>query len=134
MVVELFGSSAEEFLSVFIGYLTLAIDIMAVIIVGIIITIAFITSLKILKKRTAERTTAPETVRLELARGVLLVFDFVVASDILKTILVPSMTELTLLAVIVGIRIVLSWSLSKELDRHKEHLRQQGNSTVEASL
>ena len=114
MVVELFGSSAEEFLSVFIGYLTLAIDIMAVIIVGIILTIAFITSLKILKKRTAERTTAAETVRLELARGVLLVFDFVVASDILKTILVPSMTELTLLAVIVGIRIVLSWSLSKE--------------------
>jgi uncharacterized membrane protein len=48
----------------------------------------------------------------------LLALDFEVGSDILKTILVPSVTELTILAVIVGIRIVLSWSLSKEIDRH----------------
>jgi hypothetical protein len=31
---------------------------------------------------------------------------------------VPSVTELTILAVVVGIRIVLSWSLSKEINRH----------------
>jgi uncharacterized membrane protein len=41
-----------------------------------------------------------------------------VGSDILKTILVPSANELSILAVIVGIRIVLSWSLSKEVNRH----------------
>ena len=120
---EPFGST-EEFLSVFIGYLTFAIEIMAAIIVGIIITIAFISALKILRKPTTERTLAAETVRLGLARGLLLVLDFVVASDILKTILVPSITELTLLAFIVAIRIALSWSLSKELDRHNDHLKQ----------
>ena len=65
-----------------------------------------------------------ETVRLSLARSLLLVLDFVVASDILKTILVPSLNELTLLAFIVAIRIALSWSLSKELDRHNDHLKQ----------
>ena len=97
---------------------------MAAIIVGIIITIAFISALRLLRKPTPERTLAAETVRLGLARGLLLVLDFVVASDILKTILVPSMTELSLLAVIVGIRIVLGWSLAKELDRHKDHLKQ----------
>jgi uncharacterized membrane protein len=59
-----------------------------------------------------------ETIRLRLARGMLLVLDFEVGSDILKTILVPSVTELTILAVIIGIRIVLSWSLSKEIARH----------------
>jgi len=118
-----FGST-EEFLSVFIGYLTFAIDIMAAIIVGIIITIAFISALRLLRKPTTERTLAAETVRLGLARGLLLVLDFVVASDILKTILVPSITELSLLAVIVGIRIVLGWSLAKELDRHNDHLKQ----------
>lgn len=48
----------------------------------------------------------------------LLALDFEVGSDILKTILVPSVTELTILSVIVGIRIVLSWSLLKEIDRH----------------
>lgn len=118
----LFGST-EEFLSVFIGYLTLAIDIMAAIIIGITITIAFISALKLLRKPTNERTLAAETVRLGLARSLLLVLDFVVASDILKTILVPSITELSLLAVIVGIRIALGWSLSKELDRHNDHLK-----------
>ena len=120
---ELFGST-EEFFSIFISYLTLAIEIMAAIIIAITITIAFISALKILRKSTNERTLAAETVRLGLARSLLLVLDFVVASDILKTILVPSLNELTLLAFIVAIRIALSWSLSKELDRHNDHLNQ----------
>ena len=120
---ELFGST-EEFFSIFISYLTLAIEIMAAIIIAITITIAFISALKILRKPTNERTLGAETVRLGLARSLLLVLDFVVASDILKTILVPSLNELTLLAFIVAIRIALSWSLSKELDRHNDHLKQ----------
>jgi uncharacterized membrane protein len=122
-LVGLLGQS-EEFLAVFIGYLTLAIEIMAAIIIGITITIAFISALKILKKPTNERTLAAETVRLGLARSLLLVLDFVVASDILKTILVPSVTDVLLLAVIVTIRIALSWSLSRELDRHANHMKQ----------
>ena len=48
--------------------------------------------------------------------------DFEVGSDILKTVINPSFTELAILSVIVGIRIVLSWSLSKELSRQSEHL------------
>jgi uncharacterized membrane protein len=122
-LVGLLGQS-EEFLAVFIGYLTLAIEIMAAIIIGITITIAFISALKILKKPTNERTLAAETVRLGLARSLLLVLDFVVASDILKTILVPSVRDVLLLAVIVTIRIALSWSLSRELDRHANHMKQ----------
>ena len=120
---ELFGST-EEFFSIFISYLTLAIEIMAAIIIAITITITFISALKILRKPTTEQTLAAETVRLGLARSLLLVLDFVVVSDILKTILVPFITELTLLAFIVAIRIALSWSLSKELDRHNYHLKQ----------
>ena len=119
----LFGS-IQEFLPVFIDYLTLGIDIMAAVIIGITITIAFISALKILRKPANERTLAAETVRLSLARSLLLVLDFVVASDILKTILVPSLSELSLLAFIVAIRIALSWSLSKELTRHTDHLKQ----------
>ena len=119
----IFGS-IQEFLPVFIDYLTLGIEIMASVIIGITITIAFISALKILRKPTNERTLAAETVRLSLARSLLLVLDFVVASDILKTILVPSLSELSLLAFIVAIRIALSWSLSKELTRHTEDMKQ----------
>ena len=122
--MEAVFSSIHEFLPVFIDYLTLGIDIMAAVIVGITITIAFISALKILRKPTKERTLAAETVRLGLARALLLVIDFVVASDILKTILVPSLSELSLLAFIVAIRIALSWSLSKELTRHTEDMKQ----------
>jgi uncharacterized membrane protein len=50
----------------------------------------------------------------------LLALDFKIGSDILKTILVPTITALTILAVVVGIRIVLSWSLATEVDRHAD--------------
>jgi uncharacterized membrane protein len=67
--------------------------------------------------------------RLRLARGLLLSIDFEVGSDILKTILVPSPNELSILAV-VGIRIVLSWSLSKEIDRHNVDLLESNKQPV----
>jgi len=120
----LLGSS-EELVSGIIGYLSLAIEVMAAVLIGITIVIAFISTLKILRKPTKERTLSVETTRIALARSLLLVLDFVVASDILKTILAPSATEVLLLAVIVAVRIALSWSLSKELDRHTEDLTNQ---------
>ena len=48
----------------------------------------------------------------------LLTLDFEVGSDTLKVVLLPTVMDLTILAVVVGIRIALSWSLSKEVDRH----------------
>lgn len=63
-------------------------------------------------------TTYWVTIRARLARGLLLALDFAIGSDILKTILVPTFTELIILAVVVGIRIILSWSLSKEIEGH----------------
>jgi Protein of unknown function (DUF1622) len=59
-----------------------------------------------------------------------LALDFEVGSDILKTILVPSANELSILAVVVGIRIVLSWSLSKEIDRHNVDLLESGKQPI----
>ena len=65
-----------------------------------------------------------ENIRMRLARGLLIALDFEIGSDILKTVLDPSFMELAMLSIIVGIRIVLSWSLSKELSRQTEHLGQ----------
>ena len=121
--MEVLGISTEHFLSGFINYLTFGIDIIAGIIIGVAVVVAFISFLKNLKKSTTDRTLGLETARLGLARSLLLALDFEVGSDILKTILVPSITELSILAVIVTVRIVLSWSLSKELDRHTEDLK-----------
>ena len=123
---QIIGQSLEDLIRPYVGYLTFGIDIAAGIIIGISAISALIAFLKILRKPIKEQTVDKETIRLRLARGMLLALDFEVGSDILKTILVPSVTELTILAVVVGIRIVLSWSLSKEIDRHSADLKDKG--------
>jgi uncharacterized membrane protein len=121
--MEGLGILTDQFVSEFIHYLTFGIDIIAGIIIGVAVILAFISFLKNLKKSTTDRTLGLETTRLGLARSLLLALDFEVGRDILITILVPSIPAM--LAVIVTIRIVLSWSLSKELDRHTKDLIKQ---------
>jgi uncharacterized membrane protein len=107
----------ESLLVPYVNYLTFGIDIAAGLIIGLSAIFALISFFKILIKPIKEQTQSKETIRLSLTRGMLLALDFEIGSDILKTILLPSVRELTILAVIVGIRIVLSWSLSKEIER-----------------
>ena len=123
---QIIGQSLENLIRPYVGYLTFGIDIAAGIIIGISAISALIAFLSILRKPIREQTADKETIRLRLARGMLLALDFEVGSDILKTILVPSVRELTILAVVVGIRIVLSWSLSKEIDRHSADMKDKG--------
>jgi uncharacterized membrane protein len=59
--------------------------------------------------------TSQGNYKVMFGRGMLLALNFEVGSNILKTILVTSFIELAILAVIVSIRIVLKWSLSKEI-------------------
>ena len=115
---QILGQNLENLIRPYVGYITFAIDVSAGIIIGISAIMALIAFFKILREPVEQQTRDKETIRLRLARGMLLALDFEVGSDILKTILVPSVTELTILAVVVAIRIVLSWSLSKEIDRH----------------
>ncbi len=124
--IIIFGQSLEYFLRPYVSAVTFGIDIAAGIIIGISALFGLISFLKILTKSTKEQTQDKETIRLRLARGMLLALDFEVGSDILKTVLIPSLNELSILAVVVGIRIVLSWSLSKEIDKHNIDLKDAG--------
>jgi uncharacterized membrane protein len=117
---QILGQNLESLIQPYVGYITFGLDVSAGIIIGISAFMALISFLRILRKPFEDQTQDKETIRLRLARGMLLALDFEVGSDILKTILVPSTSELTILAVVVGIRIVLSWSLSKEIDRHAD--------------
>lgn len=121
---EIIGSSLESLIRPYVNYLTFGIDIAAGIIIGLSALIALISFFKILRKSPKEQTQDKETIRLQLARGMLLALDFEVGSDILKTILLPSANELSILAVVVAIRIILSWSLSKEINRHNVDIAQ----------
>jgi uncharacterized membrane protein len=124
------GQSLEYLIRPYVGYLTFGIDIAAGIIIAISAATALFAFFKILRKSPKEQTQEKETIRLRLARGLLLALDFEVGSDILKTILVPSANELSILAVVVSIRIVLSWSLSKEIDRHNVDLLESGKQPI----
>ena len=124
LAISLLGINLDEVLRYYVNVITLVIDISAGIIIGISALLAIVSFFKILRKPIQEQTQEKETIRLRLARGMLLALDFEVGSDILKTILVPSITELSILGVVVGIRIALSWSLSKEIGRHRGDLLQ----------
>jgi uncharacterized membrane protein len=123
----IFGQSLESVLTPFVNIITFVMDIAAGLIIGISAIVGFITFLRTLvTKPPKEQTQDKETIRLRLARGMLLALDFEVGSDILKTVSVPSINELSILAVVVGIRIILSWSLSKEIDKHNTDLKNSG--------
>lgn len=124
--VQILGQSLQDLIRLYVSYLTFGIDVAAGIIIAISAAIAFIAFLKILRKPIMDQTIEKETIRLHLARGILLAIDFEIASDILKSILIPSVIDLTILAVVVAIRIALSWSLSQEVDRHSEHIDKKG--------
>ena len=121
----LFFEVTESLLVPYVKFLTFGIDIAAGLIIGLSAIIALISFLKILIKPIKEQTQSKETIRLNLTRGIMLALDFEIGSDILKTILIPSFREVTILAVIVGIRIVLSWSLSKEIERHSTVIKEE---------
>ena len=71
--------------------------------------------LKILRKSVLEQTKEEEGIKHYVGNRLILSPDLMIGSDIIKIILTPTVPELLVLAVIVAIRIILSWSLSKEM-------------------
>ena len=116
--VEGSAESLEPVLDVILHYVTLGIEVAAAIIIAISVVIAFIGFFRTVSRRQK----GEEVVRFRLAGGLLLALDLVVGSDIILTILDPSAEDLIRLSVIVAIRIILGWSLSKEISGHSEDL------------
>lgn len=63
-------------------------------------------------------TTSTMTARLNLAQRLVLALEFLIAADILKTIVTPSLNDMALLGSIIAIRTVLSLSIAYELRRN----------------
>lgn len=54
-------------------------------------------------------------IRLEFGRNIILALEFIVAADIIETILEPDYYDIGLLGALVTMRVVLSYFLNKEL-------------------
>jgi uncharacterized membrane protein len=128
-MVESGEGIAQIFLEQLIEYTVIALEIIITIIIIIIVGIALVNLFKIMvstlinkEEKEKQREYLGQLVR-RMLRGLLISLDFLVAADLLKSILVPSVTELIILAFVVAIRIVLSWSLSKEIE---SYVRQKG--------
>ena len=128
-MVESSEGVAQIFLEQLIEYTVIALEIIATIIIIIIVGITLAHLFKIMlsalvkkEEKEKQREYVGELVR-RMLRGLLISLDFLVAADVIKSILIPSATELITLAVIVAIRITLSWSLSKEIESHAKQKR-----------
>lgn len=60
-----------------------------------------------------------EEVRIDFGQRIVLATEFLIVADLIRTILDPSLEELIGLGGIVTIRTVLSFFLTKEIDRHE---------------
>ena len=123
-MVESGEGLAQIFLDRLVEYTVLALEIITTIIIIIIVGITLaslfqitLSKLRNNKEKEQRRVYVGQLVN-RMLRGLLISLDFLVAADLLRTILDPSVTELTTLAIIVAIRIALNWSLSKEIESH----------------
>jgi uncharacterized membrane protein len=105
----------EELLKPFLGSLVFGIDIAVGVVITISIIRGFIMYIKLLRRSPLEQTKEEEGIKRYVGNGLILALDLEVGSDIIKTILTPSESELLVLAVVVAIRITLSWSLSRDI-------------------
>jgi uncharacterized membrane protein len=127
IVVEFSGNVGEILLKQLIDYTVFALEALIAMSIIIIVVITLASFFKIALSRIMkreegqgqQRSTKIHHTVIRMIRGLLISLDFLIAADILKTMLVPSIIELGMLAIIVVIRILLSWSMSKEIQDHR---------------
>ena len=124
-MVEANVDIGKVFLDGLIGNVVYALEIIITIIILAIIVITLFCLLKLtissLRKREGQGRLRIDEIVSRLLRGLLISLDILVATDILKTILVPSIEQLAILIIIVVVRVLLTISLSKEIERQVTH-------------
>ena len=99
-----------------------ALEIIVIIIILVVVAITLFGLFKVVisgfKKEKGKIRPHIREIVSRMLRGLLISLDFLVAADILQTILVPSAIELAKLGIIVAVRVSLYLSLSKEIEGH----------------
>ena len=109
---------SPEIFHLIVEYIVIIIEIIVGIVVAaiVIIAIANLIRLFLSKIRKEQRQVYVHELVSRMLRGLLIALDFLIAADLLQTILDPTLEETAVLALIVILRILLSWSLSKEIE------------------
>ncbi|HKU83790.1 MAG TPA: DUF1622 domain-containing protein [Candidatus Nitrosocosmicus sp.] len=117
--------SVGEFITHLLEYIVVALEVIIAIFIVVIVSRTLFDLIRtyvigFVKKNTQEQEQHQlynQQIVTRMLRGLLYSLDFLIAVDILKTIMTPSQTELLYFIVIVVIRIMLSWAMSKELEK-----------------
>jgi len=109
---------SPEIFHIIVEYIVLIIEIIVAILIAaiVIITLANLVQLLFSKVRKQQRQIYVRNIVARMLRGLLITLDFLIAADLLRTILEPTIEETAVLVLIVVLRILLSWSLSKEIE------------------
>lgn len=109
---------SPEIFHIIVEYIVVIIEIIVAILVSaiVIITLAKLVKLLLYKIRKEQRQVYVHKIVARMLRGLLIALDFLIAADLLQTILEPTLEETAVFALIVVLRILLSWSLSKEIE------------------
>jgi uncharacterized membrane protein len=109
---------SPEIFQMIIEYVILVIEIIVGILIAaiVIVTLGNLVRLLLSRIRKEQRQTYVRETVTTMLRGLLIALDFLIGADLLKSILDPTLEETAVLAMIVVVRILLSWSLSKEIE------------------
>ena len=101
-------------------FLTLGIGIIGVLIIvwGVISSLKEFIVLEFLWLKGGDKCRKREILRHHLGSYLLLGLEFLIAADIVNTIVKPSLNEMIILGSIVAVRTVLNFSLNRELSNH----------------
>ena len=108
----------EDLLKPFLGSLAFGIDIAVGVVIAISVIRGFIMYVRLLRRSPLEQSREEEGIKQYVGNGLIHALELEVGSDIIRTILAPSESDLISLVVIVAIRITLSWSLSRDIKRN----------------
>lgn len=105
----------------FLNYAAMAIDAVGIIIIlyGCALTTVRIVAIELSKSQGFQEM---EKGKRGLIQRIILALDFFVAADLLRLVVASGLDQIYSLALIVAIRTVLNWSLSKEMEQlHKDN-------------
>ena len=117
------GITDSEFMTPF-NYISLAISIAGSIIIiwGVVLTTFFFIKMERNKLLNKNIEGSNDKIMYGFSAYLRLGLDFMVAADIIRTIQNPVLNELYILALIVGIRSVISFFLQKEMEAEKKNI------------
>ena len=98
-------------------YITIGTLGVAIIVWGVLLTLYRLLKLEFLRIKQKSIYRERETVRHQFASYLLLALEFLIAADIIATVIHPTFEEIAILASIVVIRTVISYFLEKEISK-----------------